>query len=81
MMKKLINAPDGVVRDALRRVELAPSAPPTPAWPPGSGPKSKTSARTGVEDKRWEPQMDAAARDEAYRCWEKAVERTFDWLD
>jgi glycerol kinase len=34
-----------------------------------------------VEDKRWEPQMDAAARDEAYRYWKKAVERTFDWLD
>jgi glycerol kinase len=34
-----------------------------------------------VEDKRWEPQMDEAARDEAYRYWKKAVERTFDWLD
>jgi glycerol kinase len=34
-----------------------------------------------VEDKRWEPQMDAAARDEAYRYWKKAVERTFDWLE
>jgi glycerol kinase len=34
-----------------------------------------------VEDKRWEPQMDAAARDEAYRYWKKAVERTFDWAE
>src|ERR671910_759607 len=34
-----------------------------------------------VEDKRWEPQMDAAARDEAYGYWKKAVERTFDWLE
>jgi glycerol kinase len=34
-----------------------------------------------VEDKRWEPQMDAAARDEAYRFWKKAVERTFDWAE
>jgi glycerol kinase len=34
-----------------------------------------------VEDKRWEPQMDDAARDEAYRYWKKAVERTFDWLE
>jgi glycerol kinase len=34
-----------------------------------------------VEDKRWEPQMDAAAREEAYRYWKKAVERTFDWLE
>jgi len=34
-----------------------------------------------VEDKRWEPQMDAAARDEAYRMWKKAVTRTFDWVE
>jgi len=34
-----------------------------------------------VEDKRWEPQMDEAARNEAYSYWKKAVERTFDWLD
>jgi glycerol kinase len=34
-----------------------------------------------VEDKRWEPQMDEAAREEAYRYWKKAVERTFDWLE
>jgi glycerol kinase len=34
-----------------------------------------------VEDKRWEPQMDADAREEAYRYWKKAVERTFDWLE
>ena len=34
-----------------------------------------------VEDKRWEPQMDDAARAEAYRFWKKAVERTFGWLD
>ena len=34
-----------------------------------------------VEDKRWEPQMDASARDEAYGYWKKAVTRTFDWLE
>jgi glycerol kinase len=34
-----------------------------------------------VEDKRWEPQMDASAREEAYRLWKKAVERTFDWAE
>ena len=33
------------------------------------------------EDKRWEPQMDAAQRDEYFKYWKKAVERTFDWLD
>jgi glycerol kinase len=34
-----------------------------------------------VEDKRWEPQMDAAQRDEYYKFWKKAVTRTFDWFE
>jgi glycerol kinase len=34
-----------------------------------------------VEDKRWEPQMDAAERDKEYGYWKKAVTRTFDWLE
>ena len=34
-----------------------------------------------VEDKRWEPQMDASQRDEYYKFWKKAVTRTFDWFD
>jgi glycerol kinase len=34
-----------------------------------------------VEDKRWEPQMDAGKRDELYKYWKKAVTRTFDWLE
>jgi glycerol kinase len=34
-----------------------------------------------VEDKRWDPQMDDAKRDELYKYWKKAVTRTFDWLD
>jgi glycerol kinase len=34
-----------------------------------------------VEDKRWEPQMDPATRDEYYRYWKRAVTRTFDWFD
>ncbi|MCW3022044.1 MAG: glycerol kinase [Conexibacter sp.] len=33
------------------------------------------------EDKRWEPNMDAAKRDEFYKYWKKAVTRTFDWFD
>jgi glycerol kinase len=33
------------------------------------------------EDKRWEPKMDAAQRDEYYAYWKKAVTRTFDWFD
>src|SRR3954470_23680168 len=34
-----------------------------------------------VEDKRWEPQMEASKRDEYYKYWKKAVTRTFDWFD
>ncbi len=34
-----------------------------------------------VEDKRWEPSMDSAKRDEYYKFWKKAVTRTFDWFD
>jgi glycerol kinase len=34
-----------------------------------------------AEDKRWEPQMDSAKRDEYFRYWKKAVTRTFDWFD
>jgi glycerol kinase len=34
-----------------------------------------------VEDKRWEPTMDDAKREELYRYWKKAVTRTFDWLE
>jgi glycerol kinase len=34
-----------------------------------------------VEDKRWEPQMEAGQRDEYFKFWKKAVTRTFDWFD
>ena len=34
-----------------------------------------------AEDKRWEPQMDSAKRDEYYKYWKRAVTRTFDWFD
>jgi glycerol kinase len=33
------------------------------------------------EDKRWEPAMEAAARDSAYAKWKKAVQRSLDWAD
>jgi glycerol kinase len=33
------------------------------------------------EDKRWEPKMDSAQRDEYYKYWKKAVTRTFDWFE
>ena len=37
--------------------------------------------RNWSEDKRWVPQMDEAARQEGIAGWEKAVQRTFDWID
>ena len=33
------------------------------------------------EDRRWTPAIDSAARAEAYHWWQKAVGRTFDWLE
>jgi glycerol kinase len=34
-----------------------------------------------AEDKRWEPKMDEAAREQAFHFWKKAVTRTFDWAE
>lgn len=33
------------------------------------------------EDKRWQPTMESAERDENYRLWNKAVEKTLNWVD
>ena len=33
------------------------------------------------EDKRWEPKWSEEQREEGYRGWKKAVERTLDWVD
>jgi glycerol kinase len=34
-----------------------------------------------VEDKRWEPTMDSAQRDEYYKYWKRAVTKSFDWFE
>ncbi len=34
-----------------------------------------------VEDKRWEPQIDDEQRKAGYEGWQKAVQRTLDWVD
>jgi glycerol kinase len=34
-----------------------------------------------VEDKRWEPQMEASERDEYFKYWKRAVTKSFDWFD
>jgi glycerol kinase len=33
------------------------------------------------EDRRWEPQLDAADRERRYARWKKAVTRSFDWVE
>lgn len=33
------------------------------------------------EEKRWTPNMDKEERDNRYRLWKKAVERSFDWVE
>jgi glycerol kinase len=43
---------------------------------------SEDDIRTNwAEDKRWTPSMDAAEREKLYAGWQKAVTRTFDWVD
>ena len=32
-------------------------------------------------DKTWQPQMEEERRDRLYRGWQKAVIRTFGWID
>jgi glycerol kinase len=32
-------------------------------------------------DRRWEPHIDAAARDALYAGWKKAVTKSLDWVD
>ena len=34
-----------------------------------------------IQDRAWQPQMDAERRDREYRLWKKAVTRTFDWVE
>ena len=34
-----------------------------------------------AEDKRWDPAMDQAKVDKLYKSWNKAVQRTLDWVD
>jgi glycerol kinase len=41
---------------------------------------AELSAQWAV-DRTWHAQMEAAEREEKYRLWKKAVERSFDWVD
>ena len=46
-----------------------------PAWPSASGTDLEELRTHWRADRQWEPQWNAARRDEAYRGWQKAVER------
>ena len=37
--------------------------------------------RNWAVDKRWRPAMPTVERDRLYRSWQKAVTRSFDWVD
>ena len=41
----------------------------------------ETLARQWRADRRWEPRWSADQRDDAYRRWRKAVERSVGWVD
>jgi len=47
----------------------------------GFWPAQEDLRENWVEDKRWEPTMDAEKRDEYYKYWKKAVTKSFDWFD
>jgi glycerol kinase len=32
-------------------------------------------------DRTWEASLDASKREQMYRMWKKAVQRSFDWVD
>ena len=47
----------------------------------GFWPDLDTLRRQWKADRQWEPQWSADQREEAYRGWQKAVTRSFDWVD
>ena len=47
----------------------------------GVWPSTDALREQWAEDRRWLPQMREAEREERFRYWRKAVERTFNWLD
>jgi glycerol kinase len=36
---------------------------------------------TWAVDRTWTPALDASKREQMYRMWKKAVQRSFDWVD
>jgi glycerol kinase len=42
---------------------------------------TKELAQNWAEDTRWLPAMEETHRERLFRCWKKAVTRTFDWIE
>jgi glycerol kinase len=47
----------------------------------GFWPDLETLRRQWKADRQWEPQWSADQREEAFAVWQKAVARSFDWMD
>jgi glycerol kinase len=47
----------------------------------GFWPDRESVRRQWKADRQWEPQWNDDRRDEAFRGWQKAVARTFDWVE
>jgi glycerol kinase len=47
----------------------------------GFYPEPDELARRWREDRRWEPRIADAEREERTRGWERAVERSLDWVE
>ncbi|MFB3778091.1 MAG: glycerol kinase GlpK [Bryobacteraceae bacterium] len=75
--------------DMLGRPVVRPSIAETTALGAAYAAGLATGFYSGLDDLRshwsasrtWEPAMEAERREELYRSWKKAVERSFDWID
>ena len=57
----------------------APRTP--PGWPSASGTSPSELRANWHEDRRWTPQIDASNGRQGYAGWQKAVQRTLDWVE
>jgi glycerol kinase len=47
----------------------------------GFWPNTDVLRRNWAVDKTWQPSMSEQQRETGIRCWKKAVERSFDWVE
>ncbi|PRC61015.1 hypothetical protein C6A85_13590, partial [Mycobacterium sp. ITM-2017-0098] len=67
---------------ARRQARTVTRRPPNPACaePPSASPHSRLRANW-QEGKRWSPDWSDEQRADGYAGWQKAVQRTLDWVD